>query len=90
VIDMINVFDEFEINYQVWDPWADPLEVQNEYGLKTVSHVTELDKKFDAIVLAVAHDEFLQIDMTDFKKSESSVLYDIKSVLKQSIVDGRL
>lgn len=90
VIDMVKVFDEFETHYQVYDPWADPVEVLNEYGIKTAKNATELQGEFDAIVLAVAHNEFKQLDFEALKKNSAAVLYDIKGVLDQSSIDGRL
>ncbi len=90
VIDIIKQFDEFEANYQVLDPWAEPAEVLAEYNVKTVKQLNALQGKFDAIILAVAHSQFVDVDLSVLKKSANSVLYDIKGVLEKHLVDGRL
>jgi UDP-N-acetyl-D-galactosamine dehydrogenase len=81
---------EFECKYHVYDPWADPDEVLNEYNIKTISKYNLLQGGFDAIVLAVSHTEFLTLDYTALKRSKSSILYDIKGILNDNVVDGRL
>nr|WP_294795232.1 nucleotide sugar dehydrogenase [uncultured Mucilaginibacter sp.] len=90
VTDIIKVFGEFEAKCQVLDPWAEPAEVWNEYRVKTVKNFGELQGKFDAIVLAVAHNQFVRLDFESLKMSKVSVLFDIKGVLDRSLVDGRL
>lgn len=90
VIDIIKQFDEFEANYQVLDPWAEPAEVLTEYNVKTVKQLNALQGRFDAIILAVAHSQFADFDLSVLKKSANSVIYDIKSVLDKNLVDGRL
>lgn len=90
VTDIIKVFREFEAKCQVLDPWAEPTEVWNEYRVKTVKNLDELQGKFDAIVLAVAHNQFVKLDFESLKMGKVSVLFDIKGVLDRSLVDGRL
>lgn len=90
VIDIVKVFDEFETAYHVYDPWANPGEVQAEYNIVTNNDAQSLERKFDAIVLAVAHNEFLALDYEQLKKTNSSVIYDIKGVLDKKMIDGRL
>jgi len=87
VIDVIRELQEFGTHVEVYDPWADPEEVEREYGLPLVeASRLELDA-YDAIVLAVAHDEFRDLDI---KENEGQVIFDIKSVLDAKSVDGRL
>lgn len=90
VTDIIKVFTEFEAVCQVLDPWAEPAEVWEEYSIKTVKEVNQLNGKFEAIVLAVAHDEFNTLNFEDLKSLKQTVLYDIKGVLDTREVDGRL
>jgi UDP-N-acetyl-D-galactosamine dehydrogenase len=90
VTDIIKVFEEFEAKCQVLDPWAEPTEVWKEYNIKTVKHLNELQGKFDAILLAVAHDQFIKLDFATLKKPQHTILYDIKGVLDRALVDGRL
>lgn len=90
VIDIVNVLKEFEAGYHIYDPWADPTEVLSQYNIITTNKLNTLPQKFDSIILAVAHKEFLEIDYNSLKKSKSSIIYDIKGVLDNNIIDGRL
>ena len=86
VIDVIRELQDFGINVDVYDPWADPKEVKREYGLELVKTLPPL-ANYDAIVLAVAHDEFKKMQL---KKNNNQVLFDIKGILDKSLVDKRL
>ncbi len=86
VIDVIRELKEFGINIDVYDPHADQAEVQHEYGVDTVSEASGI---YNAIVLAVSHDEFKSFPL-DNHMNANSVLYDIKSFYDKSKVDGRL
>jgi len=87
VIDVIRELEEFGTKVDVYDPWADPKEVEHEYGLSLLSEdELELDK-YGAIVLAVAHNEFRSLDISS---DDSQVIFDIKAILDQNSVDGRL
>ncbi len=86
VIDVVRELQEFGINVDVYDPWADPEEVRHEYGLSLLTSTPKLEN-YDAIVLAVAHNEFKEMDLTPQK---NQVVYDIKSILDKNKVDGRL
>jgi UDP-N-acetyl-D-galactosamine dehydrogenase len=90
VIDIIKVLQEFEAGYQVYDPWANPDEVLKEYNITTFNDFSSLKGKFDAIILAVSHSEFLTLNYENLKKTKSSILYDIKGVLNNNIIDGSL
>ena len=83
VIDVINELKEFGCEVDVYDPWADKEEVKREYGLELKSKPNL--NGYDGIVLAVAHDEFKDMELKPLKKQ---VVYDIKGVLKES--NGRL
>ena len=78
VVDVISSLEEFGVNITIFDPWADEDEVFNEYKVKSVKKIPT--KKFDTIILAVAHDEFKQIDFVKIRK-DNSVVYDVKNVL---------
>jgi len=89
VIDVIQELREFGTDVSVYDPWADPEEVKREYRfnlLSTTDHQPLI--KYDAIVLAVAHDKFDDLNIEALKKGSDTVVYDIKSKLKES--DGKL
>ena len=85
VIDVIKEFKEFGIIVDVHDPWADADEVKAEYNIK-LSEKIEI-KNYDAVVLAVAHKEFNNLDL---RASNNLVVYDIKSTLDKQFIDGRL
>jgi UDP-N-acetyl-D-glucosamine/UDP-N-acetyl-D-galactosamine dehydrogenase len=86
IVDVISSLKEYGVNVTVFDPWADPSEVKHEYGLDIKTSLP--GNKFDAIVLGVAHNEFLNLDFEAIRK-ENSVLYDVKGVLTVQ-VDGKL
>ena len=90
VIDMIEELDDYGAHVDVYDPWVDKAEAQEEYG------ITPIDKpepgRYDAIILAVSHNEFAQMGAEAIHKlgKANHVLYDIKYLLKPNEVDGRL
>jgi UDP-N-acetyl-D-galactosamine dehydrogenase len=86
IVDVISALEEYGIQVSLYDPWANPAEVLNEYGL-TASN-TSPTSTFDAVVLGVAHQEFLDLDL-DALKNENSIIYDVKGVLGDA-ADGRL
>ena len=90
VIDMIEELQTYHANIDVYDPWVNPDELEHEYGIRTIP---SLEKgKYDAIILAVAHDQFKAMSADDIRalgKAES-VLFDVKHVLPVDKVDDRL
>ena len=86
VVDIIRHLQEYEINIDLYDPWANPAEVKHEYNLDSSSKL--FNKKYEAIVLAVSHKEFLKIKLDDYLV-KNGIIYDIKGVLKGNIT-GRL
>ncbi len=90
VIDIARVFNEFETVLTVYDPWADPEEVKQEYGFATLNQPKQLKDNYDAIVLAVAHQEFQDLDLNQLKNQQRAIIYDIKGALKAGVADGRL
>ncbi|RKR82507.1 UDP-N-acetyl-D-galactosamine dehydrogenase [Mucilaginibacter gracilis] len=89
VIDIVNVLRDFDAHYEVYDPWANPDEVKQEYGIDTIDNI-EFNNLYDAIILAVPHYQFANLEFDKLKRQKHSVLYDIKGMLDISIVDGRL
>lgn len=90
VIDIVNTLNEYDTCCDIYDPWADPEEVFREYNLNPCNKFEQLHGKYDAIVLAVAHKEFLNLDYKQLKNSQRAIIYDIKGVLDTSLVDDRL
>ncbi len=86
IVDVIKALKEYHVNITIYDPWANPEDVLHEYNLQT-TNVLPSDR-FDAVVLAVSHKDFLNLDLEKLRK-ENSVLYDVKGVLKKN-VDGNL
>ena len=90
VVDLINEFKSFSCSIDVYDPWVDKDEALNEYNMKLIEYPEK--HKYDAIVLAVAHDQFQNFS---YKKlmaygKDKHVIYDIKYLLNIDEVDGRL
>ena len=79
VVDVIKQLKEYETNVTIYDPWANPTEVQDEYGLTTLKDCPS--KTYDAIVLTVAHHQFLELDLERLKNG-NTVVYDVKGILK--------
>jgi len=89
VIDIIREFEAYHVNVDVYDPWASKEEVKHEYNLDLMTSTSELKENYDAIILAVSHNEFLELDIPSMK-SEIGVIFDVKSLLPKQIVDARL
>jgi UDP-N-acetyl-D-galactosamine dehydrogenase len=85
-VDIINSLSDYGIVVTIFDPLANPNNVKNEYDLITTQIIP--NKKFDAIVLGVSHNEFKEINLTQFQ-NEPCVIYDVKNFLTGT-VDGRL
>lgn len=86
-IDIVTELKEFGVNVEVYDPWADSEEVHEEYGIGLLKDLGS--KKFDAVILAVSHKEFLEMNLNDLI-SEKGIIYDVKAILPKELVDGRL
>ena len=88
VIDIYNELKSFDMEVDVYDHWADPVEVLHEYGIEIIngSHKPVLEE-YSAIILAVAHKEF---KAWPIRKTENQVVFDVKSVLGKNLVDARL
>jgi UDP-N-acetyl-D-galactosamine dehydrogenase len=85
-VDVIQNLSDYGTNITVFDPWANPKEVKEEYNIITLKNMPE--EKFDGIVLAVAHELFLGIDFNKYL-NENGVIYDVKGVLDCK-VQGKL
>lgn len=85
VVDVVKELQSYETNVTIFDPLANPAEVQHEYAIETTQQLPS--GEFDAVVLAVAHNEFLKLNFEDFKK-DRAVVYDVKGILEQ--VNGKL
>src|SRR5690606_21578761 len=86
VVDVYNELSDFGMRVDVYDPWASASEVAQEYGIQLASAVRGT---YEAVVLAVAHDEFKALDLADFTRPDS-VIFDLKATLPKESVDARL
>lgn len=84
VIDIIDELKSFDVNVNVYDPWADAAEVKHEYGLDLIPALENLSH-YDGIIVAVGHNEFLELNI-----DEAKILYDVKGVFPKEKVSGRL
>lgn len=87
VTDIYNELRQFGMLVDIYDPWADPHEVEEEYGVKLIPSIE--GNAYNAIILAVSHNEFLSLDF-DTLKTNDAILFDTKAFLPREIVDGRL
>lgn len=91
IVDMVNALKEYDLDLDIYDPWVDSDEVEKEYGLRPIAEL-KAQGQYDAIVLALAHEQFQQMTADEFKQlgKAKHVLYDLKYVLDQSHSDIRL
>ncbi|MBR6131196.1 MAG: nucleotide sugar dehydrogenase [Bacteroidales bacterium] len=90
VVDIYHTLLEYTPNITIYDPWANSVHVLHEYGIPVHSQLSTLNSPlYDAVILAVAHKEFLELDVRNLVR-EGGVVYDVKGILPRDIVDGRL
>ncbi len=93
VVDIVQALEEYGADVTIYDPWASPEEVLREYNLPILPQASSLKPNaYSAIVLAVAHNEFIELSEAELKAlcAEESVIFDIKNVLPRDLVDARL
>jgi UDP-N-acetyl-D-galactosamine dehydrogenase len=90
VIDIYKELITYNANVDIYDPWAEPEEVEEEYGIHLTPTLEQ--GKYDAIILAVGHDEFRNMSPAQIKQlgKNNSVIFDVKHALPKDIVDARL
>lgn len=87
VIDIFNELQQFGLAVDIYDPWADAAEVKAEYGLDLLGQIN--GDQYEALIVAVAHQEFLTIDYKQYKQ-QGAIIFDTKSCIDRAVVDGRL
>ena len=87
IVDVYHTLSEYTSHITVYDPWADAGRVKHEYGIDVVNQLPV--DQYDAVILGVAHQEFLNLDVRSLTTPQG-VVYDVKGVLDRSIIDGRL
>ncbi|HEB92807.1 MAG TPA: Vi polysaccharide biosynthesis UDP-N-acetylglucosamine C-6 dehydrogenase TviB [Gammaproteobacteria bacterium] len=90
VIDIIEEFNDYHANVDVYDPWVNANDLEHEYGIRPID--TLKNDQYDAIVLAVAHDQFKDMSIDDIHAlgKTDHILFDVKNILPAERVDGRL
>lgn len=90
IIDIVNELKEYHVNVDVYDPWVDAAEAEHEYGISPIQ--TLEDNTYDAVILAVAHNQFKEMGAEKIRAlgKPAHVLYDLKYVLSQAESDLRL
>ena len=88
VVDIYRELADYGVNVDIYDPWASKEEVKHEYGIDILDALRE-GKKYDSLVIAVSHNEFLEMDLDQLKK-ENAVVFDTKACLDRNLVDARL
>lgn len=88
VLDIYTELVDYGIDVDIYDPWASREEVRHEYGVDILDQLDD-SKKYDSIILAVSHSEFLKMDIQFFKKN-NAVIFDTKACLDRELVDARL
>ncbi|MFX8859281.1 Vi polysaccharide biosynthesis UDP-N-acetylglucosamine C-6 dehydrogenase TviB [Acinetobacter baumannii] len=90
IVDMVKALKEYDLDLDIYDPWVDSAEVEAEYGLAPIMELKQ--GQYDAIVIAVAHDQFKKMSTQEFVLlgKEKHVLYDLKYVLDKEQSDIRL
>ncbi|MBX2951469.1 MAG: nucleotide sugar dehydrogenase [Leadbetterella sp.] len=87
VIDIYTELKQFGLDVDVYDPHADAREVAEEYQVQLRK---KIDKRYDAVILAVSHREFLELDFENLKQGSDTVIFDTKAFLDRTIIDARL
>lgn len=86
VVDIVRTLSDYHVDITIYDPWADPLVAAEEYGVEVQNYAP--DGRFDAIILAVAHDDFRSLDISTMK-AQNAVVYDVKWLLDEAIISGK-
>ncbi len=89
VVDVITELRKYNLNIDVYDPWAKPSEVSNEFGLRLLTAEDQLKQHYEAIILAVGHKEFSDFQL-EKHRAAPSIVFDVKSFLPKNLVDGSL
>ncbi len=88
VVDIVHELRQYGVEVDIYDPWANPHEVTHEYGLESLSSLN--GNHYEAIILAVAHNQFKELNLQDLVSNDHSVIYDVKGILPPDQVAGRL
>lgn len=90
VVDIVAELEDYGASVDIYDPWVNAKEAEREYGIVPIDHLKE--NHYDAVILAVAHNEFVEMGAEKIRAmcKPEGILYDVKNILPKSAVDGRL
>ncbi len=88
-IDVVRELQDYQMNVDVYDPWASPEEVKDEYGLDLITDIDSSGKKYDAVLAVVAHNEFKDMDLKKYT-NKNALIYDVKAIYPKKMSDLRL
>ena len=88
-IDIVRELETYNVNVDVYDPWATVSAVKHEYGIDLLSSKNDITKKYDGVIIAVSHKEFIEIDINDYV-ADSHIIFDVKATLSKEKSHGRL
>lgn len=89
VIDILTELEKQKLSYDIFDPLVDKESFSKHYNLIIHNHLPK-NKKYHAIILAVAHDDFKLIDVNSLKQNSKAVVYDVKGFLEKKVITNRL
>jgi len=88
-IDIVREFETYGVNVDVFDPWATVSAVKHEYGINLISAVSDIDKRYDSVVIAVSHKEFFELDLNKLV-ADDHVIFDVKATFSKEKSHSRL
>jgi len=88
-IDVVRELQDYQMQVDVYDPWASVEEVKDEYGLDLITDINASDEKYDAVLAVVAHNEFKNMDLSKYT-IENALIYDVKAIFPKDKSDLRL
>ena len=88
VVDIHSELIQYNLNVDIYDPWANDKEVKDVYDIDLINTIDE-SKEYQSIIIAVAHQEFIDFNFKKYKE-KGSVIYDTKSLIDSGLTDGRL
>jgi UDP-N-acetyl-D-galactosamine dehydrogenase len=88
-IDIIRELETYNVNVDVYDPWATVSAVKHEYNIDLISSISDIDKKYDGAIIAVSHQEFKELNLQDYL-AKNNIIFDVKSTLPKEKSHGRL
>ncbi len=88
-IDIINELQSYNVTVDVYDPWATVSAVKHEYNIDLISSLNDITKKYQGIIIAVAHNEFREINLQNYL-DDTHIIFDVKAMLPKEQSDMRL